>query len=285
MSSRLPALPRSLRAAWRAAALLATLGAPPVLAGEVTDHPTLDRFAVTLGGFYTTAETKARVDPKLGLGLGDRFDFEKELGLEDSRTLLRLGLEWRIRRRHQLNFGYYSLSRSGTATLTREIRFGDRTFPIDVDVEGEFQTEIFEFSWMWWVVLREKLAFGVSAGGVSVLAADASLRAVDADAGRIEEDASLDAPVPLFGFGLRYAMPHRLVFRAEARLITAITVDGISGETIDLRAALEHRTTEHFGVGLGYSSLSYDVDAEKERLRGNVQYTLSGLQLYLRLAF
>ncbi len=284
--SRTPAHRFPRLAGLAAVALLAGLCAQPVLAGdEHLDHPTLDRFAITLGGFYTTLNTKARVDSKIDLGLGDRFDFENEIGLKDSDTLFRLGLEWRIRPRHQLNFGYFSLSRSASTTLTREIQFGDRTFPINVDVEGEFKSEVFEFSWIWWVVLKEKLAFGVSAGGVSFLTIDARLRAANTDIGLIEQGASVDAPVPLVGIALRYAMPHKFVFKAGARIITAVTVDDISGETIDLNAALEHRTTEHFGFGFSFSSLQYDVDTDKKRFRGSVEYGISGFQLYARLAF
>ncbi len=51
------------------------------------------RFSITGGTSPSTFETNARIDPDNGATEGTLVSFEDDLGLEDSRTMQRFGLQ------------------------------------------------------------------------------------------------------------------------------------------------------------------------------------------------
>lgn len=257
----------------------------PIQAAPGETHELLDRFSFTLGGFFTSVNTELRVDSTDGR-LGDLLDFENELNLDASETLFRFSAEFLIKRRHQVKLGYYRLSRtSRPTTLTREIQFGDRTFPISVEVNAFFETEVIELSYTYWLVLKDKVAFGISAGGLNFFTFDAGLQAEDANVGIIEGNAGVDIPLPLFGVEVRYAIVPKLMLRGGIRFIAVSDIDGYSGDSVDLSVALEHRTFQHFGFGIGFSSVSLNVDTEKRRFVGDLKYGISGVHVFARISY
>src|SRR5215210_8769722 len=88
------------------------------------------RFSVTAGASAATFDTNARIDPETTGGIGTTVGFERDLGLEDARTVQRFGVQWRPFRRHELAATYFSAPRSGFQQIDRQITFGDQTYPV-----------------------------------------------------------------------------------------------------------------------------------------------------------
>ena len=53
---------------------------------------------------------------------------------------MRLGERWR------LQFEYYDLNRSATKTITRQIDWGDTTFPIGATINTKFDSTIYRLT-------------------------------------------------------------------------------------------------------------------------------------------
>src|SRR5688500_18967804 len=87
------------------------------------------RFSLTAGASAADFDTNARIDSEVTGGAGTDIALERDLGLEDSRTLQRFGVQWRPFRRHELAATHFSAPRSGFAQIDRRIQFGDQTYP------------------------------------------------------------------------------------------------------------------------------------------------------------
>ncbi|HUP59633.1 MAG TPA: hypothetical protein VNA69_04355 [Thermoanaerobaculia bacterium] len=76
---------------------LVLLIATPLLAQESLLFP---RFSVIAGSSAGEFTTDVRIDPDDQSSEGTLVSFERDLGLEDSKTLPRFALQWRPPRRH-----------------------------------------------------------------------------------------------------------------------------------------------------------------------------------------
>jgi hypothetical protein len=99
------------------------------------------RFSLTAAASPAKFETNARIDPETLGGEGTLVSFERDLGLEDSRTLQRFGLQWRPFRRHELALSYFSAPRSGLEQIDRDIVFRDQVYPVSALVTSEFDLD------------------------------------------------------------------------------------------------------------------------------------------------
>ncbi len=96
------------------------------LALPLTAQELFPRFSITAATSPADFETNARIDPETLGGAGTLVSFEDDLGLEDSRTLQRFGLQWRPFRRHELAVSYFSAPRKGFEQIDRNITFRDQ---------------------------------------------------------------------------------------------------------------------------------------------------------------
>lgn len=268
--------------------LVAVFGSPPLVAQD-TFSPLLDRYTFTLGSYFTSVNSDVQANNE-ETGRGDRVDFESELGFGNSDELFRFEGQFLLKRRHQINVAYYDLSRSASNTISRQIEWRDRVFPINANVEGFFNTEVSELSYTYWWVARDKLVFGVNAG-IQMIGIDVGVDLVERTTGALSTDVGVDAPVPLVGFELRSRLSEKLMFRGVGRIVTWSNIEEISKVTVsDLSVGLEHRTFGKGGFGIAYKALNFDVDVEKDlplnrKLTGGVDYGFGGVEVFLRFWF
>ena len=107
-----------------------------------------ERAALYLGAAFIDADT----DLKLGSGGVDvNVDGEQVLGLDDTKTLFRADLFWRITRRNRVDFTYYSLNRDGSDALTVDIPDpdGGPGFTIGQSVDTDLDIDIIRGSYAW----------------------------------------------------------------------------------------------------------------------------------------
>ena len=64
---------------------------------------------------------------------------------------------------------------------------------------------------------------------------------------------------------------------------------GFQGQLVDLRVSLEYQIWRHFGMGIGYNSMSIDVSASGNAnyfdFVGDIDVSFGGLLLYGKLSF
>lgn len=249
--------------------------------GAEPASPLLDRMAFTLGSYFTSTGTDLEVNEK-GTEIGDRVNFENDLGFDDRDNLFRIGADFLIGSRHQIDLDYYDFERDSSSVLQREITIGDQVFPISAEVEGFFNSSALGASYTYWAVAKEKVTFGVSAG-VQKLTFDAGVDLTIRPSIGIEPDLTVDELVPLVGVQIRTAVAKKLQFQATGRFITASDLGDIKQvDVFDFALSFVHRTFGKGGLGLAYRGFITDVEVDKPLVQGDIGYDIQGFEAFLR---
>lgn len=262
--------------------VIAGLAAPGLLSAAEPISPLLDRYAFTLGSYFTAVDTDVQAN-ETNQNVGSRVDFETDMGFGGSDELFRAEGQILLKRRHQINLGYYDLNRSASKIIERQIEWRDRTFPVSADVSAFFDTQVTELSYTYWWIAREKSVFGINAG-IQLVGVDigAGLTTERLGVG-LDPDVSVSAPVPLFGVEYRRKITDKLMFRGIGRAVAWGDIEEITNVVIyDFALQFEHRTFRNGGIGIAYKLLRFDVEFEGRFVTGDFVYGFDGIEVFLR---
>jgi hypothetical protein len=267
--------------------LALTFFALPLAAQESLLFP---RFSITGGASAAQFETNVRLDPDTATSpansaLGTRVNLERDLGLDDARTVQRYGVQWRPFARHELAATYFSTSRDGLQQIDRELTFRDRVYPVSALVSTRFDLDYRSLTYTYWARRSDHDGIGITLGA-STLSLDASIVAQRPDATvTATERAKTDVPVALAGLQGRVALTRRLHGEASISTLPRVTIEGYTGHALTGSARLEYRATNWLGIGAAYHYFRLDVDVAQSDLRGSLDMTIKGPEAFLRVAF
>ncbi|HEX9982081.1 MAG TPA: hypothetical protein VGF69_02350 [Thermoanaerobaculia bacterium] len=265
----------------RAPYLLLLCFALPLAAQEPALFP---RFSITGGGYFGNFETNVRVDESESLE-GTSVNLERDLGLEQSRNMQRFTVQWRPFNRHELAASYFNASRTGFEEIDREITFRDTTYPVRAVVSSEFDLDYRDATYTLWVRKAERDGLGLMLG-VAALAVDASLEATaEGESVALSERAETDVPVAVIGAQGRWALTNRIFLEAQAGVLPEVTLDEITGSALTGNARLEWRFLRNVGIGAAYNYFHIEGTVAGEDFDGELDMTIDGAEVYLRLAF
>ena len=255
--------------------------AAPLLAQ--TTGTVFPRFSVTAGGYMGDFGTDLRVDPGVEGFEGTQLDFERDLGLDDAKTLTRFTLEWRPFRRHTLSGSYFSSARSGSRAIDRQIVFDDVTFPIHIEVNTEIEIDFWEANYTYWA--RQSPTGGLGIGlGVSGLEIGAALNARLAQTtAQLSESVATQVPVPVIGLEGRKLFANRLVGMGRIALLPRVKVSDYEGDAMVAKASLEYQILDALAVGVRYNYFKIDGSLVDIDFRADLGMTVSGTEGYVRL--
>jgi hypothetical protein len=250
------------------------------------DSLTQQTFQVALGVFINGSALEIQANGRT-LDNASEVDWENTFGDEDVNRF-RVDALWRISDRHHLRLMYTDYSRRDTRRIDREIQWQDEIFPIGVEVEGNLGFEIFELAYEFAFLHSERfeLAGGI---GLHYTTFEAGLEAtVTAPVGsgtrEIGGTASLDAPLPVIGVHALWRMIGSFYLEGQAQAF-ALSIDEYDGEILNLRAALIWQPTALLGIGVGYDYFQVDLDIERPRFNGSMDWIYSGPQLFVSVSF
>ncbi|HYC60893.1 MAG TPA: hypothetical protein VEK79_15125 [Thermoanaerobaculia bacterium] len=242
------------------------------------------RFSITGGASAASFETNVRFDPD-DTGTGTTVSFERDLGLEDSKTLQRFGVQWRPFARHELAATYFSAPRSGFEQIDREIVFRDEVYPVRALVTTELDLDYRSATYTYWMRRTERDGIGIGIGAAA-LSFNASIIAETEDQTvTLSERAETDVPVALAGLQGRIALTRRLHAEGSVSMLPRVTIEGYTGDALTANARLEYRPLSWLGIGAAYSYFRLNVDVAQETLNGSLDMQIRGPEGYLRLAF
>ncbi|HEX8172789.1 MAG TPA: hypothetical protein VF824_19795 [Thermoanaerobaculia bacterium] len=242
------------------------------------------RFSLTAATSPASFETNARIDPETTGEAGTRIGFERDLGLEDSRTLQRFGLEWRPFRRHELAATYFSAPRRGFQQIDREIVFRNERYPVNAAVSTQFDLDYLSVTYTYWMRRTDRDGLGLTLGAAE-LSLDAAVTATRPDVSvTVTEQAETDVPVALAGLQGRVAFTNRLHGEAAVSTLPRVTIGDYTGHALTGAARIEYRPLPWLGVGAAYQYFRLDVDVAQASLRGALDMTIRGPEAYVRLA-
>lgn len=271
------------RAAWVGAAVL-LLGSPGAFADESPNLLT-DSFQVALGTFVITSEPTIQL--KGDTGSGDRVDFDEALGGGDSQRF-RLDSFWRFADRHKVKAIAFEMSRDNSRTFDRDIEWGGDVYPVDAKVDAEFSFTVIEVAYEYSFLRRDNYELDASIG-LHYTDISSSLKAkAEASGGTLTEDisnsASVAAPLPVIGLRGMWDLSHNFWLDVTAQFF-ALSIDDIDGNLQDYRVLVTWQPKKWLGIGLGYNRFSMDVDVEKDRFDGSLDWTYSGPMIFYSASF
>ena len=244
-----------------------------------------ERGQVSLGTFLNNSDVRISLDGETSTG--DLVDFGNTFGDKDV-SRFRLDGLWRINDRHHVRFMYTDYSRTKTKTIDEEINWQDDVFPVNAVVTASTGFEVFEAAYEFAFMHSEDYELAGSIG-LHYTTFEASLKAdVTAPGGggtvSIGGPASVDAPLPVIGLHGMWRMGGNFYLDAHAQYF-ALSIDNIDGSIVNYRAAFIWQPKKWVGLGLGYDSFSIDVNVDKPRFTGSLDWTYSGPQLFYNVSF
>jgi hypothetical protein len=265
--------------------LVATaLGATAAHADEAPNLLT-DPFHLAVGTFIISTEPTVQLNGETVRG--DGVNFENVLGGGDA-TRVRLDADWRFgdSQRHKIRAIAFAMSRDRRKTIDEEIEWGGDTYPVDAELKAELKFSVVELAYEYAFLRRDTYEVGGSFG-LHYTTFDASLEAKRTSTGQsldLTNEASLDAPLPVIGLRGLWKLPRDFYVDAQAQFF-ALSIDEYDGSIQDYRLMLTWQPKTWLGVGVGYNRFKVDVDVEKDRFDGSLDWTYSGPMIFYSASF
>jgi len=252
----------------------------------LAEHPQ-DAFWGELSYFYPEISSTARLDFTATSRPGTLIKLEDELDLDDRKSAPYLSLGMRLGERWRLGFEYYDLSRSATKSTTRQIDWGDTTFPVGVQLDSTFDTTIYRFSGGYSFYKEPMAEAGVSFG-LHITDFTTSLAGVGNGPGgtatfQTEKRDTL-VPLPTAGLYGTFRLSDQWALRGSVDLLS-FKYDDYDGRLTNWMAAIDWRFAKNWGAGIGYRYVDYKLEAESSDFRGEINYKFKGPTFFVNAAF
>ncbi len=239
------------------------------------------RFRIDVGAFASFFDTNLRLDSEEFPGEGTEIDLEDDLGFDTKKFDFRAGGYLRLGRRHRITYGYYSLSRNSNVVLDEEIEFGDEIFPVDAEVQADFETRFANLGYAFSFLAREKIEVGIGLG-LSAMFTKAGIAAVGSvgedPIDLVEERTDATFPVGSLGLDVNWAPLSRMIVSGRVGGLY-VSVSTIQASVGDANVGAEYFFTRGFGAGVRFNYTKLQVEEQEDPLL-KITYRYSGLQLY-----
>jgi hypothetical protein len=251
-------------------AVLLALASPA--AAQRDFEPLFDKYSLRLEGSAIGTSTEIRLDSEQ-LGKGTTINFEDDLDLDGSDLIPSLTFEWQIARRHKLGVRWQDISRDSSATVDREIQWGDEIIPVDADVQLVFDVTQYyvDYAYFPWVKERWAAGFGLGARVIELSATLAWQSESTQGGGSTEAEGT--GPLPYLYFEYRRLLSDHWRFRGGLGWL-AVEIEDIDGSQYVGRADIEYLMGRHWGFGGSLNYAVIDVDwAGLKNEEGEAVYT------------
>ena len=249
--------------------------------------PLAARVILDVGEFFLSTDTRVRVDGETTGRVGTDLDYDDTFGLGDF-DRFRVDALWRIARRHSIRAMYFENNRSSTRNITRDIHFGDETFPVGASVTSSSELTVAQLSYDYAFLRRERYELAGSIGVHMLdigLSLNATLTGPSGSVSAVGENATTTAPLPVLGLRAAWRLPHNLYLTAQLQYFQ-IEFDPYSGSLTDLKATLVWQATDHFGIGVGYNDFGFRFDLEDEgHFNGRLRWNYGGAIAFVSFVF
>jgi hypothetical protein len=245
-----------------------------------------DSFMASLGSFILESDTSVRLDGEAG-EVGTDIDWNRSFGGGDA-TRFRVDGAWRFADRHKVRGMWFNFSQKRSAQFDEEVNWGDVTFPVDVQIDSVYEFDIYELAYEYAFMKRETFELSGSIG--FHLAQFKVGLSADVDAGggggtvEIGDEGELNAPLPVIG-GRAIWRIHRDFWLDAMIQFFALEYDNVDGQLIDTRIGVVWQPKDWVGIGIGYNRFDMDVDVERSRYTGSLDWIYDGPQIFYNVSF
>lgn len=244
------------------------------------------RYWVRTGVYFAQVDSTLQVSGSAG-NIGSEIDFEKDLDLDEHRVLpsfsgrASLGGGWNI------NGDIYTLKRTGTRSISRELVVDDVVYPVGASVTSGFRSTTFRLAAGYGLVRGADHEIGASLG-LHLTDFSAFIEGVGnvgmAEASLQRRKRDLLAPLPTVGLYGRFE-PARNVRLAARVDYLKLRVSDYTGSLVNAEGGASVRVHRNIGIGAMYRHVNYRLDVKKERWNGGISYRFSGPLLFVEAGF
>lgn len=248
---------------------IATLVASPVAAqssGDWQSWPTGGRWSIGAGYFAPDLDTKIIVTDENQI-VGTGISFEQNLGLSDSEGTGLLFVNWRMFKRHSLEYRFFQLDRSATTgSGSVAIAIGEEIFDISLPIQSFFDITAHEIAYSYSLLFddRKDLYVGL---GLSIQDLSFGVQGTESSPNPgeiINSNLDSTAPLPTLNVGFNYAFNDNWLFISRlgwlAVEIDAAADEELSGQIINANVGVQWNAFKNVGFFLQYQVFDVDVD-------------------------
>lgn len=250
--------------------------------------PVQQDFQASLGAFFLTTGSEVRLDGEAGTGTP--IDWENEFHVDD-RDQFRIDAFWRFADRHKVRVMYFENNRSNNTVLSRDIHFGDHTFPLNLEVDTWLDTRVAELAYEYAFLRRENMELSGSIG-IHNLRVEAGIRGKLSTTGEggvvnlvdAKEVGEADGPLPVLGLHYLWDMTHNVYFDGLAQYFVA-SVDSYQGHVEDYKVSVTWMPWRNVGFGVAYNRFVTRLDVDKSSFNGRLKLTYDGPVAFITVGF
>ncbi|MGA0587558.1 hypothetical protein ACO2Q2_10590 [Dyella sp. KRB-257] len=251
--------------------------------------PALDRASFRIGGYYANVDTDIGASDNGGLATGT-FNLEDDLGFKDHETVPRARADFLIGDHQGLALDYYSIDRSRTASLVRDISYGGVDYAANANVRAKLDFDFGSVAWRWWFGQGND-AFGVGLGG-AWYQIDTRLSGPGAITGlpdgtmtaSVDTGSKDSAWAPMLQLGWRHSFNDQWRMYIDA---SGVKKNGgrLSGHIYNAALGVEWLPWEHVGFGAEYNFSRIKLDWRRTDYTARLDMKLNGPSMYVNFRF
>lgn len=208
-----------------------------------------DTYDFHAGIFFPQLSTQILVNQNPSLP-GTVIDLENNFGLPDHQARPWFEFNYRSGTHSTLRFIYFDTERSGTKEISRDIRFGDRTFTAPSTLSAYNAARYYWLSYQFLILRNVFNEFGVSPG---IMVADVtsrlSLQSPASDGG--SKEVSFLTPIPLLGLYLSSQFMPRAFLKNTVRVMDINSGD-YAASLFNYTISVDYNPLHNWGIGVGY---------------------------------
>jgi hypothetical protein len=244
----------------------------------------LDRFALSIGGFYPTVD--ARISANGPQVAGTDVNFQRDLGLDNHRTLTSLRLDLLVLDSQGFSVSGYQYSKHAGAALARTIEFDGNEYDASAFVQAQLRLRTVDAAWHWWFAptVQDVIGVGLGAAWYDLKGTIDGGVAVNGNAIAGHGEAEGSAAAPLLTLGWRHAFSENLRGYADFSGVRKPS-GALTGHLLNGTLGAEYYPWRNLGVALEYSVNDLDLKADKESWEGRARIHFRGPATFVRLRF
>src|SRR6202166_2400921 len=243
--------------------------------------PTNERVRLSLGFMHLSSTTNVRLDSTGGLP-GTLINAESVLGLDSSDFEPKFQAMVRTGERHRLRFDYFTLDRTGNATLTAPIVFRDVVLQTGDPVNSNLSMRTLGITYEYSFLHREKFELAATLG---INDTDISARArVATQTRHVDQQEDQAGPFPTLGLDSTYVLSKRFYLDARAQYFRA-AVNHLTGSLGYYEFAALYRLRANVSFALGYTAAKATLDSRQAGNSGYFVIASKGPEFFVRIAF
>lgn len=240
--------------------------------------PALDRFSLSVGGYY--------VEPTFNIGVNTKYGRAETGDLtRDHKTLGRVRADVLLGDHQGLAFDYYRYTNNFDASIARTATVNGQVVTGDASANARLKVELAQLAYKWWFGSGNTV-FGLGAGAAYYQAdLDTMARgSLDGVSGTASDSRSDNAIAPLLEVGVRTALSDNVRLYAEA---SGVKKNGgnINGHIYNGNVGVEWFPFKNVGIGADYGITKIQLYRDSANYEANLGVKLVGPSAYLKVRF